>query len=341
MATTFKYYIITGFIPAYQTQVRKVFGMIIQPGIFRDRDPKEAAEYYRRNRAKLPTTKKIVQFDADTSLYFLRHDIDDSIMMIKAKRYIDAVKAFDTLRSLLALYFHTYSEDLELMPLSEKPSFSKLTTNDLTELANTYHPMMWKLELYTGVQVPDQQLYTIETQLIKAFSNQSIRRALACFYQSQNIYYTHMVGSYVGVHSRPELIELSTEEYRHDNFLYQERLHACLIICYRGIEAIYSKNFRSLDFRSANRGALEVQMNSRLPNTPSRSHYRLRFYRQREDHPPTYKLSVNMLEVLFRARNRAAHGHHWQRRHRFETFGVDLVHEAKFFLGQLIIGALE
>lgn len=341
MATTFKYYIVTGFIPAYQTRVRKVFGMIMQPGIFRNRDPKEAAEYYRIHRIKLPTTKKIVQFDAGTSLYFLRHDIDDSIMMIKAKRYIDAVKAFNTLRSLLALYFHTYSEDLELMPLSKKPSFSKLTANDLSESANTYHPMMWKLELYTGVQVTDQQLSTIKTQLTKVFSNESIRRALACFYQSQNIYYTHMVGSYVGVHCRPELIELSTEEYRHDNFLYQERLHACLIICYRGIEAIYSKNLRSRDFLSANRKVLETQMNSRLPNTPSRSHYKLRFYRQREERAPTYKLLVNMLEVLFRVRNRAAHGHHWQRRHRFETFGVDLVDEAKFFLGHLIIDALE
>jgi hypothetical protein len=341
MATTFKYYILIGFIPAYQTRIRNVFDMIIQPGIFRDRDPKEAAEYYRRNRAKLPTTKKIVQFDTDTSLYFLRHDIDDSIMMIKAKRYIDAVEAFDTLRSLLALYFHTYSEDLELVPLDGKPSFSKLTTKDLTELANTYSPMILKLELYSGMQVPDGQLYVIETQLIKVFSNQSIRRALACFYQSQNIYYTHMVSSYVGVHSRPELIELSSEEYRHNNFLYQEMLHACLIICYRGIEAIYSKNFKTSDFLPGNRRILEGYMDTTLPKTPSRSKYRLRFYRQREERAPKYKLLVNMLEVLFRARNRAAHGYHWQRRHRFETFGSDLVDEAKFFLGHLIAGALE
>lgn len=175
---------------------------------------------------------------------------------------------------------------------------------------------------------------------MKAFSDQNIRRALACFYQSQNMYYTHLAGSYVAVHSRPKLIDLSAEEYRYNNFRYQEMLHASLITCYRGIEAIYSKNFQSNDFSRQNRKKLEVYMDSKLPNTPSKSRYRLRFYRQRESHAPKHKLLINMLEVLFRAQNRAAHGYRWTRRHRYETFGSDLVDEAKFFLGHLIAGAL-
>jgi len=337
MATLFEYYIITGFIPSYVQRL----GMIMRLGIFRDSGINEATAYYNGIRAKLPTTKKILQFDNNTSLYFLKHGVDDLIMLIRATRYIDAVKAFDTLRCLLALYYHSYSEDLAIVPLKRKPSYSNLSTEGLVELADVNTPMQFSMELLTGVGVPDNKLYTIESQLIKSFSDQRIRRALACFYQSQIIHYTHMVSSYVGVHSRPELIELSPEEYRHDNFRYQEMLHAALITCYRGIEAIYSKNFRTNDFMPNSRRMLESYMDTTLPNTPSRSRYRLRLYRLREEHAPKYKLLVNMLEVLFRARNRAAHGHHWQRRHRFETFGSDLVDEAKFFLGHLIVGALE
>jgi hypothetical protein len=81
-------------------------------------------------------------------------------------------------------------------------------------------------------------------------------------------------------------------------------------------------------------------MDNKLPNVPSRSRYQLRFYRQREAHPPKYKLVVTMLQVLLRARNRAAHGYRWTRKHRFETFGSDLVDESKFFLGHLIGSAL-
>lgn len=337
MATLLKYYIITGFIPSYVQRL----GMIMRSGIFRNSGVNEATAFYNGIRAKLPTTKRILQFDNNTSLYFLKHGVDDLIMLIRATRYIDAAKAVDTLRCLLALYYHSYSEDLAIVPLKRKPSYSNLSTEDLAELANVNTPMQFSMELLTGVGVPDNQLYTIESQLIKSFSDQCIRRALACFYQSQIIYYTHMVGSYVELHSRPELIELSPEEYRHDNFRYQEMLHAAFITCYRGIEVIYSKNFRTNDFQPNNRRVLESYMDAILPNTPSKSKYRLRFYRLREERAPKYKLLVNMLEVLFRARNRAAHGHHWQRRHRFETFGSDLVDEAKFFLGHLIIGALE
>jgi hypothetical protein len=196
------------------------------------------------------------------------------------------------------------------------------------------------LDIGSGVHVSDREILDIKEQLIKTFINPDIRRALACFYQSQNIYYTHLVGSYVAAHSRPELIGASREEYRQHNFRYQEKLHASLLVCYRGVEAIYSKNFRAENFRRENRKSLESYMDNKLPNVPSRSRYQLRFYRQREAHPPKYKLVVTMLQVLLRARNRAAHGYRWTRKHRFETFGSDLVDESKFFLGHLIGSAL-
>ncbi|MBA7471694.1 hypothetical protein ES703_102892 [subsurface metagenome] len=91
MAKKYGYYIISGFIPVYEQRL----GMTISPGVFRDQDADEAKSYYRSISAKLPTTRKIMDFDNNTSLYFIKHDVDDLIMMIRAVRFIDAVKAFD------------------------------------------------------------------------------------------------------------------------------------------------------------------------------------------------------------------------------------------------------
>jgi hypothetical protein len=334
MAPKYKYYIISGFIPVYQQRL----GMIIRHCGLQTID--EARHYYRSLKAKLPTTRKIMDFDKNTALYFLKYDIDDLVMMVRAVKFTDAVKAFDTLRCLLALAYHWYSEEADVIPIERNPSFSRLSIQDLATLAGAQYPDLFSVEIRSGIQVSDRQILDIKEQLAKTYLLSNIRRALACFYQSQNIYYTHLVSSYVAVHSRPELIATSQEEYRQNNFRYQERLHASLFTCYRGIEALYSKNFRTADFTKVNRRRLESYMDAKLPNAPSRSRYWLKFYRQREAQPPKYRLVVNMLEVLFRARNRAAHGHRWTRKYRLETFGSDLVDESKFFLAHLIGSAL-
>lgn len=336
MDTKYKYYILTGFRPVYEQK----HGMLLRPGLFRDSSTTAAKDYYEGLQATLPTTKKLVDFDRNTALYFLKYDIDDLAIMIKAKSYVDAVKACDSFRCLGALAYHWYREDTNIIRLRSRPNFSKTRMQDLANLAEADDIMLFQLELHNGIQVSDREILDIGVQLKKVFQNSNIRRALACFYQSQTIYYTHLVGSYVSSHSRPELIGAGREEFRQNNYQYQEMLHAALLICYRGIEALYSRNFKSSDFQKANRKKLESYMNSKLSDAPSRSRYLLRFYRQRERQPPKRKHIITMLEVLFRARNRAAHGHHWSRRHRFETFGGDLVDESKFFLGHLISSAL-
>lgn len=337
MNTNYKYYILTGFLPVYEQK----HSMRLKPGLFRKSSITAAKGYYEGLQAKLPTTKKLVDFDGNTVLYFLKYDIDDLAIMIKAKSYVDAVKACDSFRCLCALSYHWYSEDTNIITLLSRPSFSKTRIQDLANLAEANDIMLFQLELHHGIQVSDREISAIGAQLRKVFHNSNIRRALACFYQSQTIYYTHLVGSFVSVHSRPELIGASREEFRQNNYQYQEMLHAALLICYRGIESLYARNFKSSDFQKANRKELESYMNSKLPNAPGRSRYLLRFYRQREKKPPKRKYIVTMLEVLFRARNRAAHGHHWSLKYRFETFGSDLVDESKFFLGHLISSALE
>jgi hypothetical protein len=334
MAARYNYYIISGFIPVHEQRLR----MTISPGIFQTAD--EARDYYRNVRAKLPTTRKIIDFGSNTTLYFLKYDVDRLVMMVRAAKFTEAMKAFDTLVCTFAIAYHYYSEEADIIPLKHKPDFSKLTARDLATLAGDFDPDLFSVDIRRGVHVSDREIVDIKEQLIKTFANPDIRRALACFYQSQNIYYTHLIGSYVAAHSRPELIGASREEYRQHNFRYQEKLHASLLVCYRGVEAIYSKNFRAENFRKENRKSLESYMDSKLPNMPSRSRYRLRFYRQREAHPPKYKFIVTMLEILFRARNRAAHGYRWTRKHRLETFGSDLADESKFFLGHLIDSAL-
>jgi hypothetical protein len=333
----YRYYVILGFIPVYEYRL----GMTISPSAFRNQPKDEAKKYYESIEAKLPVTRKIFDFDNRTALYFLKYGITDLVMMIRAKRFVDAVKAFDVLRCLLALAYHTYSEEADIVPLAHKPNFTRLSIQDLATLIGFSDTTLASVEIQSGIQVSDIEILNIKEKLRKAFLHSDIRRALACFYQGQTIYYTHLVSSFVSVHSRPELIGVSREEYKQNNFRYQEKLHASLLICYRGIEAIYSKNFRAEDFKKANRGKLESYMDAKIPNAPSRSRYLLRFYRQREARPPKYRLVINMLEVFFRARNRAAHGYHWERKHRFETFGSDLVDESKFFLGHLIAGALD
>lgn len=336
MASKYNYYIISGFVPVYQQRL----DMIIPPGVFRNQTTNEASRYYRNLKAKLPTTKKLMEFDKNTALYFLKYDIDDLIVMIRAVKFTDAVKAFDALRCLFALAYHWYSEEADIILIEHKPNFSKLSIQDLATLAGAFDSDLFSVEICSGIQVSDRQILDIKEQLVETYLGSNIRRALACFYQSQNIYYTHLVHSYVAAHSRPELIGASREDYSRNNFRYQEMLHASLFTCYRGIEAIYSKNFRADDFKKVNRKRLESYMDAKLPNAPSRSRYRLRFYRQREAHPPKYKLIVTMLEVLFRARNRAGHGYRWTRKHRLETFGSDLVDESKFFLAHLISSTL-
>lgn len=336
MVARYRCYIITGFSPVYE----QTHGMLLTTGLFRGENIDVAKRYYEDIYARLPVTKRLVEFDGNTALYFLKYNIDDLALMIRAKTYFDAVKAFDSFRCLGALVYHWYSDETNIITLEHKPSFTKTQLHDLAKLAGATDATMFELELHRGIQVTDQKILGIEKQLRNVFLHSNIRRALACFYQSQTIYYTHLVGSYVSSHSQPELIGASTEEYRQGNYQYQEMLHASLLVCYRGIEALYSKNFRTQDFKKSGRSKLESYMDAKLPNAPSRSRYQLRFYRQREKHPPRRKCIITMLGILFRARNRAAHGHHWLRRHRLETFGSDLADESKFFLGHLIIHTL-
>lgn len=340
MATRYKYYIITGFIPTCEQR----HGMFISHGLFRDKSERDAENYYKRLRAKLPKTRKQMEFDKTTTLYRLRYDIDDYILILRTTGPRDAVKAFDALRYLLALVYHKYSEEVKLVPLKSKPNFSSTKSQDLFDLVMpseiALNPTLFHVELGSGIHVSNREMLDIQPQLAKVFLQTNIRRALACLYQSQLTYYTHLVGSYVEVHSRPELIYMSRDEFRQHNFAYQEMLHSSLLTCYRGIEALYSKNFRSDDFKKVNRSKLESYMRTKIPNAPTKSRYRLRFYRQRETNPPRHKFIITMLEILFRARNRAAHGYHWSRKHRLETFGSDLADESKFFLGHLITCAL-
>ena len=332
----YKYYVITGFVPVYENKQ----GMRLTNGLFDEEGEEAAKQFYKSNKARLPNTKKLIEFDLDTSLYFLKYNIDNIVIMIRAKRYVDAIKVFESVKCLLAIAYHWYSEDADIVALSHKPSFTKTKIDNLAHLAQALDITMFSIDLHRGIQVTDKDILSIKEQLRKVFLKPDIRRALACFYQSQIIYYTHLVGSFVAVHSRPDLINASQEDFRKNNFRYQEMLHASLFTCYRGIEALYSRNFKTKDFEKANRKSLESYIDKKIPNAPSCSRYLLRFYRQREARAPKYKLLINMLEILLRARNRAAHGYRWKRKHRLETFGSDLVDESKFILGHLIGCAL-
>lgn len=336
MGARFKYYLISGFVPVFVQR----HDMRLRTGLFCNANAEAAKIFYRDHDAKLPITKKLVDFDNRTALYFLKYNVDDLIIMIRSNTYSNAVKAFDSFRCLVALVYNWYSDEMEIIPLQTKPSFTKTQIHDLAKLASAIDETMFQLDLHNGTQISDRDVLDIESLLRKVFICPNIRRALACFCLSQTIYYTHLVGSYVYSHSRPELISASIEEYRQSNYRYQEMLHASLLICYRGIEAFYSKTFRSRDFEKAGRSMLESYLDTRLPNASSRSKYPLQFYRQREKKPPKRKYIVTMLEVLFRARNRAAHGYRWSHKHKFETFGSDLVDESKFFLRHIIMNAL-
>jgi hypothetical protein len=124
MTAKYNYYIISGFVPVYEQRLGMTIG-----GTFQTAD--EARDYYKKVGAKLPATRKIMDFDSNTALYFLRYGIDDLIMVIRAVRFTEAVKAFDTLISLFAIGYHWYSEEADIIPLKHKPDFSKLTAQDL------------------------------------------------------------------------------------------------------------------------------------------------------------------------------------------------------------------
>jgi len=340
LAGRYSYFLIKGFLPTF---TNRLDGRM-SPSTFRDESEKEAKKYYSISGYPFPKTKRLINFDENTSLYALKLDVADLIFMLKAKNMRDAIKAYDSIRYLLAFALHYYTLDLDLIPLASRPPFTELKRMDLVKLALTdgiySDPDILSSELIEGLMVTDKDIKAIEKQLRIVFKSRTYRRALACLYQSQLIYYTHLVGSYVGSHSRPDLISTSRAEFTANNFQFEEMLNAALFTCYRGVEALYSKNFRTADFQSVNKNGLESYLDGRLPSLPSRSKYRLRLYRQRELNPPKHMLVISMLEIIFRARNRAAHGHRWRRRSIHETFGLDLVHESKFFLGELIAHAL-
>lgn len=342
MSAKYKYYLITGFVPTYEQRD----GLRMTPGHFDDESISAAKTYYASLGARLPITRKLVEYDTNTSLYFLQYSIDDIVLMLRTVRSRDAIIAYDGLRYLLAFVHHQYCET-RLVPLTHKPHFSNTQIQDLFDRLNSDYmheflgsTLVFQTELRSGFVISHREVLELRPQLREVFRRTDVRRSLACFYQSQVIYYTHLVGSYVASHSRPELIGMGREEFVQHNFQYQEMLHASLLACYRGIEALYSKNFRSDDFKKVNRSKLQSHMDAKVPNAPSRSRYRLRFYRQRETRPPKHKLIITTLEVLFRARNRAAHGHRWTPIRKLETFGSDLVDESKFFLAHLISNTL-
>jgi hypothetical protein len=148
---------------------------------------------------------------------------------------------------LLAFCDYVYDEDMTLYRLEKDlRNGDNLKIYDLYHNRNTHERDF----LENGVIIGTLRFKKLEDLLKRIFRDSRHRVALACFYQAHETYYTHLVSSYITMHSRLDLHYYETDEYKYLNMINFEKLCSSLTSAYRGIEAIMDYTFRERQFRN-------------------------------------------------------------------------------------------
>ncbi|KYD04129.1 hypothetical protein [Saccharococcus caldoxylosilyticus] len=258
-------------------------------------------------------------------------------LVIQTKSVKTAIRLFESIKLLLAFVELYYDEDMSIFRLD----------NDLSETKNykiydLYHHSNFfaQDQLESGIILGSQRIKQLKELLKLIFRDSRLRTALACFYQSQVTYYTHLVGSYISSHSRVDLYSYERDEYSFLNMINYERLCSSLTSAYRGIEAIMDYNFRERHFEN---DYYKKIINDRIPGVKWNTKYLKAFDKVRYDdlRKKRYSKVSTMIKKLLIARNRAGHGKVYANQKKNNPITMELTHESKRFLEFLIMKYIE
>ncbi|QIZ07650.1 hypothetical protein HFZ78_13655 [Priestia megaterium] len=254
-------------------------------------------------------------------------------LIISAKNLKTALKVFESVKLLLAFCDYVYDEDMALYRLEKDlRNGDNLKIYDLYHQRNTHERDF----LENGVIIGTLRFKKLEELLKLIFRDNRLRTALACFYQAQETYYTHLVGSYITMHSRLDLHYYETDEYSFLNAINYEKFCSSLTSAYRGIEAIMDYNFRERIFENDH---YKRVINDRIQGVKWDTRYLKAFDKVRygDLNKKSYARVSTMIKKLLIARNRAGHGKVFSDQKKNNPITMELTHESKRFLEFLII----
>lgn len=254
-------------------------------------------------------------------------------LIIEAKNLKMALKIFESVKLLFAFCDYIYNEDMALFRLdSSLGNEEGFKVYDLYHHRNTYERDF----LENGVIIGTLRFKKLKELLKLIVRDNRLRTALACFYQAQETYYTHLVGSYITLHSRIDLHYYETDEYRFLNAINYEKLCSSLTSAYRGVEAIMDYNFRERIFGNDH---YKRVINDRIQGVKWNTRYLKAFDKVRygDLNKKSYARVSTMIKKLLIARNRAGHGKVYADQKKNNPITMELTHESKRFLEFLII----
>lgn len=323
--------------------VKKGFGsMTMSVGGWKNRA--EARREYKKCFAELPFTRKLLDLGKKGCIYHQVFDIDRGCLLLEARTIKKLFLLSETIKLSLGIADLNFSEEVELIRLTKRPpkrGCSRVNIFTLIHPTEEITKEFFELDIITGRITMDKIIQDLGGIIRKIMLGSHIRKALACFYESQNIFYTHLVGSYMACHSVPDLKHMPKEKYMANNFVFREKMALAFIAAYRGIEAIFKYCFSENDFKPG-RHTYRQEINGKIKGIYWDSMYPKTFYRVRQKGSSKKSRVATMIKHFLLLRNkRVGHGLEWPHPTIQVRVTIDMVHEIKVFLNYLLCFALD
>lgn len=299
----------------------------------------EAEKEYKAHFAELPKTRKLLDFQGKGRVYHQVFDIDRGCLLIEANTLDGLYILFDIIKSCLGFISLNFSDEIKLIRIQKRPPTNNCSKSILFNLAahsgDSCDRELFEMDLYSGQVIYDNLMENLNKPIRKILSNSNYRKTLACYWHSQNIFYTHLIGSYISCHSLPDLKAMPQNEYKEYNFLLKEKMALSFIAAYRGIESIFNYRFRENDFKRDKTHLIQT-IDNKIKGLYWNSSYRIVFYNKRAKQNVKVSKVSTMIKHFLIVRNRKA-GHGLEYSHTIKArVTVDMVHEIHAFLHYLI-----
>lgn len=253
-------------------------------------------------------------------------------LIIETSNLKKALRLFESIKLMLG-FAELYHDEMELFRIENGLSNSReYRIYDLNHHKNYYD----RYTLENGIILGDLRIKNLSELLKLIFKDSRLRTALACFYQAQETYYTHLVGSYITLHSRVDIHSYEKDEYSYLNKINFEKLCSSLTSAYRGIEAIMGVNFRERHFDNDH---YKKVIDNCIEGVKWNTRYLKAFDKVRygDLSKKRYTRVSTMIKRLLIARNRAGHGKVFSDQKKNNPITMELTHESKRFLEFLIM----
>lgn len=337
-----KYFGVVTHLPIVKLQTRhplkNVGSMTMSMGNWNNRA--EAEKEYKGHFAQLPRTRKLLNLSQKGCIYHQVFDIDCGCLLIESNTLRGLYTLFEIIKSCLGVIDLNFSDEIDLIRIMKRPPRRNCSMSDLYSLAglskDPFAKKLFESDLCSGLITEDKKIQDLSKPIRRIASKQQYRKTLACYWFSQNIFYTHLIASYIDCHSKPDLKAMSKEEYRIYNFIQKEKMALSFIAAYRGLEAIFNHRFSEKDFKNGISNLSQI-IDNKIKGLYWNTKYQRFFYNKR--HKKIIKKSkiATMIKYFLIVRNRrVGHGLEWPHETIKYRLTRDMVDEIHAFLAYLI-----